>query len=138
MECEWLILADGAQVVGGKLYVLGGGWETLASAQGFPFSRTLAIAVAFSVPWNETNQRHQIEIEIADEDGGPLAKLEGPLEVGRPPGIPIGRPQRIQLAFDAELKFVKQGTYVITVRVEGQESRRLSFHVTALPAARPS
>ena len=27
MEIEWLILADSAQIVGNKLYLLGGGWD---------------------------------------------------------------------------------------------------------------
>ncbi len=80
--------------------------------------------------------QHQIEIEIAGEDGAQIANLAGPIEVGCPPGIPIGRTQRVQLALDATLQFVKQGGYVITVSVEGQESRRLSFYVTALPAQR--
>ena len=30
MEVEWLILADSAQVIGNKLYLLGGGWDQLA------------------------------------------------------------------------------------------------------------
>ena len=29
MEVDWLILADSAQVTGGKLYMLGGGWDRL-------------------------------------------------------------------------------------------------------------
>ena len=44
---EWLILADAAEVVGGKLYLMGGGWDRLTvnsqhSCQEEPRSRARA------------------------------------------------------------------------------------------------
>jgi len=36
MEVEWLILADAAQVVGNKLYLMGGGWDKLTINNVFP------------------------------------------------------------------------------------------------------
>ncbi|MFN8559031.1 MAG: hypothetical protein U0531_17380 [Dehalococcoidia bacterium] len=94
MEVEWLILADAAQVVGGKLYLLGGGWKVLNVSAGFPVQQRCAVAVSFEAPWNETNVPQQVEVEVATEDGRTLAKMEGQFEVGRPPGIPPGQSQR--------------------------------------------
>src|SRR6478672_178282 len=101
MNLEWLILADGAQVVDGKLYLLGGGWDIITVNTGFPTQKHLAVAASFRVPWLETNEKHQIEIEIADADGGSVAKVEGQVIVGRPAGIPVGQTQRIQFAFES-------------------------------------
>ncbi|MCL4534327.1 MAG: hypothetical protein M1370_04105 [Bacteroidetes bacterium] len=132
MDVEWLILADAAQVVGNKLYLLGGGWETLTVNSGFPVEQQCAVAASFKVPWQETNQRHNVEIEIATEDGSSLAKLQGQFEVGRPPGL-RGQEQRVQFAGGFGLRFDAPGTYVIVARVEGQEGGRVHFNVVPGP-----
>jgi hypothetical protein len=137
MDVEWLILADAAQVVGNKLYLLGGGWETLVVNAGFPIQQHCAVAASIRVPWNETNQRRNVEIEIADEDGRPLVQLAGQVEVGRPPGIPLGADQRTQLAFGVVLSFPTPGAYVVIARIDGEEMKRTSFRVMAGTRAPP-
>lgn len=133
MEVEWIILADAAEAVNNKLYLIGGGWETLTINSPLPLLHPCAIAVAFSVPWNETNQRHNIEIAIDDQDGGQLVKVEGQVEVGRPPGIPLGKAQRVQMAIGMALPIQKLGTHVIIVRIEGQDAKRVDFNIVAGP-----
>lgn len=134
MKVEWLILADAAQVVGNKLYLLGGGWDTSIVSRGFPVDLRCAVAFSATVPWNETNQRHAFEIEVASEDPGTeapknLLKVGGQFEVGRPPGIPLGQDQRVQLAIDMNLRIDTPGTKVVVARIEGQEMRRIHFNV---------
>ncbi len=134
MEIEWLILADSAQVVANKLYLLGGGWDRLTVNKGFPFDQRCAIAVVVKVPWNETNRKHTFEIEVLSEDQNTeepnsIAKIQGQFEVGRPVGIPAGQDQRIQLAIDMGLKIDCPGTKVIIARIDGTESKRLYFSV---------
>ncbi|MBI3978222.1 MAG: hypothetical protein HY331_08560 [Chloroflexi bacterium] len=138
MQVEWLILADAAQVVGGKLYLLGGGWDVLTVNAGFPVEQRCAVAAAFKVPWNETNQPYDIKIEITDEDRHEkLFQLAGQIEVGRPPGIPPGSDQRTQIAVDLTMKLEHPGTYVIIAEVEGQESST-TFRVVPRPTLAPS
>jgi len=141
MDIEWLILADGAQVVNGKLYLLGGGRDAVTVATDrFPAQHRCALAAAFRVPWNETNQPNNIEIEIVLEDGQEsLVKIAGPVEVGRPAGLPRGQDQRAQLVVELELSFPKPGTYTVIGRVEGQELKRVPFTVVPNPmlALRP-
>jgi len=139
VEVEWLILADSAQVVGNKLYLLGGGWDIISPRKGFPFNQRCGIAVAINVAWNETNQKHNFEIEVISEDENTeeprsIAKMGGQFEVGRPPGIPSGQNQRIQLAIDMGLKVEKPGTKVVIARLNGEESKRISF--TVLPTTK--
>jgi hypothetical protein len=133
VDVEWIILADAAEAVNNKLYLIGGGWETLTINPPLPLLHPCAIAIAFSVPWNETNQRHNIEIVVDDQDGAQLVKVAGQVEVGRPPGIPLGRAQRVQMALGMALPIQKTGTYVIIVRVEGQEAKRVDFYIVAGP-----
>ncbi len=129
MEVEWLILADAAQVVGNKLYLLGGGWDVLTVNVAFPAHQRCAVAASFRVPWNETNQKQNVEIEIANEDGETMAKVQGVIEVGRPAGILPGLEQRAQIAADLALQFQGPGAFAIIARVEGEERARTQFRV---------
>lgn len=133
MEVEWLILADAAQVVANKLYLMGGGWDMLTVNTGFPYQQRCAVAASFAVPWNETNQPQQVEIEVASEDGGTLASVAGQFEVGRPPGIPPGQTQRMQFAADLALTFAQPGAFVIIARIAGRDARRVHFNVVPGP-----
>jgi len=95
-----MMLADSAQEVGGKLYILGGGWSITG-----PDPVPMAIALKLEVPWDRTNEKHSLLIELLDEDGNPVL-VEGPeehggqvplqvtgeFEAGRPPGIKPGTP----------------------------------------------
>jgi hypothetical protein len=138
MDVEWLILADAAQVVGAKLYLLGGGWDRLSVNRQFPVDQKCALALSMIVPWNETNRKNSFEIEIIEEDNNTevpksLVKVGGQFEVGRPPGIRQGQEQRFQLAIEMNLKIETAGTKTIIARLEGQEKRRLDFMVISGP-----
>lgn len=133
---EWLILADAAQVMGNKLYLLGGGWDVLTANNPLPIQHPLSIAVAVRVPWNEANRRHNLEIEIMTGDGKSSTKVAGQFEVGRPAGTLPGQDQRVQLAFNAMIKLESQGEYVVIGRLEGQEDRRVPFRVVEGPGTR--
>src|ERR671920_804574 len=95
-------LADAAQAIDNKLYLLGGGWSVTG-----PDPTPSALAIALKVPWDEANQPHALRVELLDSDGHPVrlgeleeAKglvVESQFEVGRPPGLRPGTP--IDLAF---------------------------------------
>ncbi|HEV2107947.1 MAG TPA: hypothetical protein VGR16_06770 [Thermomicrobiales bacterium] len=131
MEIDWLILADSAEVVNNKLYLLGGGWDSITVKRPFPVVHPCAVATAFSVPWNETNQPRNVEIEIMTEDGESRAKIAAKVEAGRPTGLSQGQAQRIQFAVRINLKLHGPGGHVIIARVEGEERRRVPFNIVA-------
>ena len=138
MEVEWLILADSAQVVGNKLYLLGGGWDLLTINTQFPVDQRCAVALAVNVPWNETNQKHLVEIEVTAEEPTTeapktLVKVGGQFEIGRPPGIPQGQEQRLQMAIELGLRIEAPGAKIIIARIDGQEKRRVHFNVIPGP-----
>jgi hypothetical protein len=129
LELEWLILADNAQIVGNKLYLLGGGWDVLTVGSGFPVQQRCAVAASYKVPWNETNERHAVEIEVLNDDGLSLATVQGQVEVGRPAGIPPGSDQRAQIAAEIVLGIEKESSFAIIARIEGVEVGRTQFRV---------
>jgi hypothetical protein len=130
MEVEWLIIADAAQVVGGKLYLLGGGYDRVTLPKGPPAPHSMAVAVAFRVPWTETNMKHDFDVEILDGDGHKIFGGSGQFEVGRAHGIAPGQDQRTQLAMNIGWQVENLGTYEAVARVVGAE-RRFPFYVVA-------
>ena len=132
MKTEWIIVADFAEVINGKLYTMGAGWDSLTVNQ-MPYQQPFAIAAAFLVDWNETNFVHDIAIDFIDEDGKQLATINGQMEVGRPPGATPGLPQRLILAVNIQHQFHQLGTYVIRTRIAGQDSDSLRFRVVPGP-----
>ena len=131
-----MILADSAEVINGKLYMLGGGWDALTINSGFPRIFPVSIAVAFRVPWNDTNQPHAFAVEVQDADGKALASVTGDFEVGRPAGIPAGLTQITQIAVRLAIPLSQPGTHVIIGRIGDQELKRTPFVVVAPPTAR--
>ena len=62
-----MLLADSAQAVEGKLYILGGGWNITG-----PDPTPSAIAVYIEVSWDLSNMRHPWSLELVDSDGQPV------------------------------------------------------------------
>jgi hypothetical protein len=133
VSLDYLLVADGAHVVGGKLYVLGGGWDRLTVPQlpGQP-ATPFAVAVGVRVPWGLTNRKLGFTMDVLDADGGEVARLAGgEFEAGRPPGLRVGAPQRFQLAVPAAPEFPEPGTYVIRCTVDGETLGQTTIEVTA-------
>ena len=88
-----MMLADAAQEVNGKLYILGGGWSVTG-----PALPPMALALKVDVPWSAANQPHEFLLVLVDADGHPVrvdgqdtdVRASGQFEVGRPPGLPAG------------------------------------------------
>ena len=128
MDIEFLALADAAEVANQKLYMLGGCWDVWRSPA-YPSPTRMAIALAIKVEWDETNQRHPVELSIVDEDGkAVIPDIKAEVEVGRPPGIAAGVSQRALLAINVSFPLPRPGRYEVRALV-GQDhvERRVSF-----------
>jgi hypothetical protein len=88
-----LLLCDAAQVQGGKLFILGGGWARVIAIGPL----TMALAIYLRIPWHAANQPKRLSVDLVDADGHPIPdpdgqpiRAEGGIEVGRPPGLRAG------------------------------------------------
>lgn len=100
-----MLLADSAQAVGGKLYILGGGWSITG-----PLPSPSAIAIKIEVPWDLATRRHNIVLELVTADGQPVRlptpegeqaiRVEGQFETGIPAGLAPGTPIDATLAIN--------------------------------------
>jgi hypothetical protein len=121
-----MLLADAAQEVQGKLYILGGGWSVTG-----PDIPPMALAIKLDVPWNAADASHEFELALVDTDGravlvedaaqGPReVRIGGSFEVGRPPGLPPG--SDIDCAFTVNVGAIPlaSGRYAWQLWIDGE------------------
>lgn len=134
---DLLTIADAATIEGGKLNLLGAGWDVIL-VRAFPvMHRTIAVAFRTKFGWNDTNESVRVGVELLDEDGHPVAapdgqKLEGAITTGRPAQLKPGEDQAVPgvVIYDY-LTFNRAGTYTIVVNLNGMEAARTTFRVVA-------
>jgi hypothetical protein len=125
------MLADSAQVAGGKLYALGGAFDTI-NARVFPaLVRSLSVVLVAEVQPADRHRNLSIAIRLLDEDGAALGvESQGIMRVGEPSTLPAGAPSLVPLvASFLGIRFPKAGGYVFVVQHDGQELARISFRV---------
>ena len=127
------LLADSVQAIAGKLYVLGGGWDTLYVAK-FPARHpSLGIGIRFRVPWSFQAERFSVSIDLIDEDGKSLfgeRRVTQAIPVRRPQHLPSGSDVSVVRAFTFNsLPLPRAGGFAFRVLVDDAEVSRLRFWV---------
>lgn len=132
-----VLLANAAQSVDGKLFVLGGGLTFI------PTLLPMALAIKIDVPWDQTNQLHRLKLTLLDTDGhvfafpngGPAAAIETEFEVGRPAGIPPGSAIPAALAFNfGPMPLTPKARYVWHLTIDGKGHPDWDIPFNILPA----
>jgi len=132
-----VLLCDYAEAVNGKLYVMGGGWN-VAFAADQPMNAALAILVI--VPWDQTNARHELRVELVDEDGNVVevqereVRFTGEFELGRPPGIKAGTSLNAPFAWNLQGLQLPAGSYEWKLWIDGEPIESRAFQVLTRPA----
>ena len=129
------LLADSAQAISGKLYLLGGGWSIIG-----PAPTPMAVAGIIEVPWEEANRKHKVRFELVDEDGHAVmvptptgdrpVEVIAEFEVGRPPGTKAGAPFNVPVAMNlGALPLAPDRRFVWRASINGEtkEAWRLPF-----------
>jgi len=136
-----MMLADAAQAVAGKLYILGGGWSITG-----PDPAPSAIAIYVKVPWDLTNMKHKLLLELMDVDGEPVfvdapagrqaLRVESEFEVGRPPGVTPGTPIDLSFALNFPPIVLEPGSrYVWRLSINGETDENWSLAFSTRPAS---
>ncbi len=137
MKIDFALLADYAEAMNGKLYLMGGGWDTTTAAQ-LPAVIRMAVAVGVRIGWNETDVQFPVLITIEDDDGREYVRIQGAVSATRAPGATPGSTQLSQIAANVSIQLPALGGYRVHVVVgEGDdaEERNLPFRVQGLPPA---
>jgi hypothetical protein len=128
-----MLLCDYAEEVGGKLYIMGGGWSQLWTPNQ---PSNMALAIKLSVPWNQANEPHDLTIRLVTADGQPVTndegeniQLSGRMEVGRPPGLRPGSKLDVALAARFHALMLEAGTYRWDLSIDGTHLHDTTFDV---------
>jgi hypothetical protein len=126
-----MLLCDAAQEVGGKLYIIGGGWSQRRVEPG---PALMAVAIKIYVGWNEANEKLPFVLRLMTADGQAYnpgdaeVRVEGMAEVGRPAGIAPG--SELDAALAVTLGFpLAEGSYRFEFEVRGEILAMESFAV---------
>jgi hypothetical protein len=127
MKIEFALLADAAQAVGGKIYVLGGGWNVFRAAN-YPAPVHLSIAVGLGFTSNEVGIKYPLNVAVTDEAGvAIIPEMKGQVETGQTaPDFPKGASVKIPVAITINMALPHPGTYGIVVTA-GSSKTQLSF-----------
>ncbi len=127
MRIEYALLADAAQAVGGKVFVLGGGWNLFRAAN-YPAPVHLAIAMGLGFSSDEVGIIYPLNVVIADEAGVPIIpEMKGQVETGQLAlDSPKGASVKIPVAINVNMSVPHPGTYGIVVTA-GSSTAQLSF-----------
>jgi len=127
MKIEYALLADAAQAVGGKMFVLGGGWNLFRSPN-FPAQVQLAVAIGLGFTTDEVGGKYPLSVVIADDAGVPIIpEMKGQVETGQSaPDVPKTATVKIPVAINVNLSLPHPGQYGIIVTA-GASSAQLSF-----------
>jgi hypothetical protein len=131
MEVTSAMLADAAAVAGGKLYVHGGGWDSI-SVESLPAVHpSMAVVWVFRVEYAEALQDIPCSVELVDEDGASLdVRLEAVINVGHPPGSRPGAPTFMPLQWTLNLlNLPRAGGYRFRICVGENELASVPFRV---------
>ncbi len=135
MRLTTAMLADSAQVQGGKLYVLGGGFETIRARTLPVVHRNINLALIFEVGAEERHRDLDLLIDLVDEDGAPLGvQARGRLRVGAQPALPPGASSVVPLVTPFHnVRFPEAKGYVFVIRHGEEELGRVRLRVVEAP-----
>jgi hypothetical protein len=118
------MLADDAVAAEGKLFIHGGGWDTMAAAT-FPLTiPRIALIFTIEVEHHEFQTPHNITVELVDEDNQPAGiKIQGTF---RAAASPLGDPGDSVfvsqvLRLEQQVVIHRPGSYRFLITVEGQD-----------------
>ncbi len=129
---DYLILANHVEVANGLLYISGAGWSELARPANQPnHINNFGVGVSVCVPWNETNQPHDLSIRLENEDGTVvLANIDAQLNMGRPATLSAGSDQHAVVGIMFNAVFPSAGTYRVTAQIDkAGDIKRWDFQV---------
>ena len=131
VEIDFLLLADRAEAINGKLYTLGAAWDRIG-VNDFTKPLNISVALGVLVPWNATNQNHKVTLTLRDADGNLIDfRIDATFIAGRPAFL-NGETQRVLLAVPAASVILPgPGTYALTASINDIDIKVVRFSAVA-------
>ena len=139
MEVDFALLADAADAVNGKLYLVGGAFDTIWAQQTPLMYPKLSLALRLLFSPAELGRKHKLEIRIMNEDGKNVAPpIAGELEVQKNSNLPKGWRQGFLTVMNfANLNFSNFGDYTFELVMNNTGIKSIPLRI-APPASSQS
>ena len=133
MQVNSAILADFVQENHGKLYITGGGIDTLFANAAPVRHPSLGIAFRLTLSPAELGRTHELEILLVNADGGRIATVKAKIQAERPVQS-TGWPVSVPLALNfAQIVFPVFGEYQFELMVNNSSINTIPFRVVQAP-----
>lgn len=134
MDLDFALLADAADVSMGKLYVMGGAFDTVHVPQ-FPATHPmLAVVLRFLLGPMDLDRKHALQILLLDADAKHIASAQGELSVPKAPNSPPGWKQAVILPLRFfNVPFREPGHYSIEILLNEQMIKAIPLRVIQPP-----
>ncbi len=130
MEVDFAFLADAAEAVNGKIYVVGGAFDTIWASNVPVVYPQLSLVMRLMFTPAEVGRKHKIEINLMEEDGKRITSVGGDLEIGQNPEVPKGWRQGFLTSLNfANLKFEKLGDYGFEIVVNNSSLKSVPLRI---------
>ncbi|HKV54857.1 MAG TPA: hypothetical protein VJN94_09455 [Candidatus Binataceae bacterium] len=125
MRIDFLFVADAAEAIGGKIFVLGGGWDVCRSPI-YPALNRLAIVAAIMFNADEVAKTHRGRLSVSEVNGHDLIPpAEFEVHADRGADLPSNADARSLLALNLNLQIPGPGAYEVRLTIgEMQQATR--------------
>jgi len=133
VELTTAMIADGAHVADGKLYILGGQWDRL-TVPAFPAAHpSMAVVLVIRVEYTEALETHRLNVELVLDGKQQGVRATGELATGHAPTQARGAPSFVSLALPfSNVAFEAPGRHEWVVTIDEHEVGRLPIDVVQL------
>jgi hypothetical protein len=137
-----MLLADAAQAVGGKLYILGGGWTICG-----PAPTQMAVAIKLEIPVDQTDRAHDWSLTLLDGSGERVlletldgrrlpVEISGKFEATLLPDLPPEMPLDLPIAVTVGPLPLQPGSHFVwQLSIDGQASEEWQLSFWTRPTA---
>jgi hypothetical protein len=124
IEINFFILADRAEAVNGKMYMLGGGWDRI-TVPGPGIATLFSFAIGLLIPFEFADEEVAIEITVENltDPHGPKRVVQANLSAHLPQGIGPGDTASVLVAIP-----------IVPIAFTGPGKRRATLHIARGPS----
>lgn len=133
MRVNSAILCDFAEVRDNLLFVVGGGITRLFRPE-WPGPMNVSLALMVELERNDRERPHELDVQIIDEDGNPVARIQGAFQQGPGPDTDFHEITFFPFTFDLrQVGIAHAGWHSVEISIDGRQEQTLRFRAGAPP-----
>jgi hypothetical protein len=129
LQLDYALLCDyvrGEQ--GGLAHVIAAGIDTIYRPE-VPTVANLGLLARFTFTDEDLSQEHQVELQLADQEGQEVARITGTPPLQPLPGLPEGWPYGVTIALNFGAPFPHHGPYRLAILLDGDPVKTINLRV---------